>query len=365
VWRDNLELTLNCAAKVNTNNTATMNRTQPAKRRFPFSGLQRRVRARKDEPEPEYNSQSSDQGRSDDEDNSEASDGDGGAVRRQLSDDNDEEASEDDDVDEEEDEDEEPASATLSAAQISFGALAKAQASMPSARRKHHKGGEDEDDDDDASGRDQDENDDDEDSEPEEFDRHGARIRNLKAPAGRSNKHAPAEMTSKRPVTRRRQVVEVHRPQARDPRFLPLPGGRAAAQREQQAEEALRRNYAFLDAYRDTEMAALKTSIKKAKDPRQKERLTRALTSMQGKKQARERRDAERAVIAEHRRRERELVKDGKNPFYLKKSEQKKQLLMDRFAGMKKSHVDKVIQRKRKAQAAKERMELPTERRAR
>lgn len=345
--------------------------TQPAKRKFPFSGLQRRVRARKDEPEPdldEYGNQSSDDGSDDGASN--VSDDDIRAAHRDVSEDEDEE-----DVMEEDDEDdEEPSNHSLAAAQISFGALAKAQASMPSARKKQQKragggegpGGDEDDKNDEHDGG---EEDDEDDSAPEEFDRHGGRIKIKYQPAGRTNKHAPAEMTSKRQVTRRRQVVEVHKPQGRDPRFLPLGGpaggGGRSAQQQQQQEDAQRHNYAFLDQYRDSEMAALRGTIKKTKDPRQKEKLQRALASMQGKKQARQQRDAERAVITEHRRREKELVKEGKTPFYLKKSEQKKQLLLDRFAGMKKGQVDKVIQRKRKAQAAKERMELPTERRAR
>ncbi|TDL28631.1 hypothetical protein BD410DRAFT_235440 [Rickenella mellea] len=40
----------------------------------------------------------------------------------------------------------------------------------------------------------------------------------------RSNKHAPVEMSSKRPVTRRRVVVESKEVRPRDPRFLPLTG---------------------------------------------------------------------------------------------------------------------------------------------
>ncbi|CRJ91088.1 hypothetical protein BN1723_017029 [Verticillium longisporum] len=48
----------------------------------------------------------------------------------------------------------------------------------------------------------------------------------------------------------------------------------------------------------------------------------------------------------------------GKQPFYLKKSEQKKRLLTEQFKGMKKKQVNKVIERKRKKVAAKEKMEL-------
>ena len=63
-------------------------------------------------------------------------------------------------------------------------------------------------------------------------------------------------------------------------------------------------------------------------------------------------------------RKEKELVKQGKKPFFLKKSEQKKLLLMDKYAGMSKSQVDKAIEKKRKKVAGKEKKQLPYARRA-
>ncbi|KAK6220765.1 rRNA biogenesis protein rrp36 [Pestalotiopsis sp. IQ-011] len=332
-----------------------MNRSQQSKRKFPSSGLQRRVRARKDEPEPDdfadeqdYQSDSSQQEEDDrDDDEEDASDGEplsGSAM--------------DEDNSESGDDDAEPA---LAASQISFGALAKAQASLPAAsRRKHQKPGEDDDQNNsDGSGSDSD-------SSPEEFDRHGKKT--IKPVAGRAHKHAPAEMTSKKPVTRRRQVVEgagVARKAGRDPRFGPPLQGTAAD--EERAQDALRRNYAFLGDYRDGEMKALRATVKKTRDPFEKGRLERELASMQSRKQAQERRDAERRVVEEHRKKEKELVRSGakENPFYLKKSEQRKRVLTERFAGMKKRQVDKAIVRRRKKEVAKERKELPMERRAR
>lgn len=140
---------------------------------------------------------------------------------------------------------------------------------------------------------------------------------------------------------------------ARDPRFSSAVSGRPLD------EDKARQAYSFLDTYRDSEMAQLKAAIKKTKDADAKEELKRALASMQGRKQAQQQRDAERAVIEEHRRREKELVQQGKKPFYLKKSEQKKQLLVNRFTGLKGKQVDKVIERRRKKLAARERRDMP------
>lgn len=158
---------------------------------------------------------------------------------------------------------------------------------------------------------------------------------------------------------------------ARDPRFDPL-GGPVDEDRARQA-------YAFLDEYRETEMAQLREALQQEKGAakrggrgseaaaRKAEELKRALASMQDRRRTQKRRDEEKALVAGHRRREKALVREGKKaaPFYLKRSEQKKQLLVDRFAGMKKGQVDHTIERRRKKMASKERREMPLARRER
>ncbi len=85
---------------------------------------------------------------------------------------------------------------------------------------------------------------------------------------------------------------------------------------------------------------------------------------MQSRKAAKEKKDREQELVAEHRTREKGLVRQGKKPFYLKRSEQKKQLLVDRFAEMKPSQVDKAVEKRRRKAAIKELGEIPTGRRA-
>jgi ribosomal RNA-processing protein 36 len=88
----------------------------------------------------------------------------------------------------------------------------------------------------------------------------------------RSSKHAPAELSSKKAVSRKREVIAVPKRDVRDPRFGPLTG--------RINEMQTKSNYAFLDAYRDDEMAALRDQIKKTKDQSAKETLQRELLSM-------------------------------------------------------------------------------------
>ncbi|KAL5121446.1 rRNA biogenesis protein rrp36 [Pleosporales sp. CAS-2024a] len=175
------------------------------------------------------------------------------------------------------------------------------------------------------------------------------------APKARSSKHAPMVQSSKRMVSRKRKVVQVKKPVFRDPRFDSM--GAAPD------EHTLGSRYAFLNDYRASEMAELRRSIKKSKNEGEKERLKKQLLSMESQQKARENKEKQQHVIREHRKKEKELVKQGKQPFFLKKSEQKKLALVDRFQKMKSKQRDKVIERRRKKVAAKERRNMP-ERRA-
>lgn len=220
---------------------------------------------------------------------------------------------------------------------ISFGALSRAAASLPSKKKKNKAGDESDD-------------------APTNTKSKEPLRREPKKPSSRvdaskrSSKHAPQEMTSKKPVTRRREILADPRRKARDPRFEALTG------RLDEAKVA--KNYAFLDEYRESEMADLRVQIKKTKDINVKEDLKRQLLSMESKKKARQKKEDETKLLQEHRKKEKELVAQGKQPFYLRKSEQKKQLLMNRFADMSKSQVDKAIERKRKKVVSKEKKEL-------
>lgn len=184
-------------------------------------------------------------------------------------------------------------------------------------------------------------------------------------PPSRSSKHAPQEVSSKRPVSRKREIIPVKKIQYRDPRFDPAVTG--ASVKTKADEDHVRRAYAFLDEYREDELRKLKGAIKKAKTPAEKEQLQRAYMSMESRKKARDRKDKERAVVEEHRRREKELVKEGikSRPFYLKKAEQKKQLLTEQFSALSEKQREKAIEKKRKKIAGKEKKAMPMERRAR
>ncbi|OHE93181.1 hypothetical protein CORC01_11498 [Colletotrichum orchidophilum] len=291
------------------------------KRKQGFSGLQRRVKPRR-EAEPEIDEQASSEPEEAGMDGDELSE-----------EDVDEDEIDEDDEDEGSDASPPPKKTNIDISSVSFGALAKAQASMPAAKRRKRGASPSE-----EEGSD---------SGPEEV---GRKLKYGADHVKRSSKHAPMEQSSKKPVSRRREIIAVPKMEVRDPRFDPMSGP--------VDESKARRAYAFLDEYRKDEMKQLRAEIKKTKDAGKKEEMRRMLLSMESKMKARERKQRADDVIQEHKRKEKELVKEGKQPFYLKKSEQKKRFLMDQFAGMKKKQVDRTIERKRKKVVGRERKEL-------
>lgn len=141
----------------------------------------------------------------------------------------------------------------------------------------------------------------------------------------------------------------------RDPRFDALTGP--------VDEDKVRRAYSFLDDYREDEMKELRTAIKNTKDEDAKEELKRALLAMESRKKAQLRKDKSKEVLDRHRKEEKEAVRMGKKPFYLKESEQKKRVLVEQFGGLKGKQLDRVIERRRKKVEGKEKKKMPFARR--
>jgi ribosomal RNA-processing protein 36 len=132
------------------------------------------------------------------------------------------------------------------------------------------------------------------------------------APRARSSKHAPAVQSSKRMVSRKRNVVDVKKPVFRDPRFDSASG-------PQPDDFVVGKRYSFLNDYRASEIAELKSTIRKSKNEAEKERLKKKLLSMESQQKSRENKEKLQEVAREHKKKEKELVKEGKQPFFLKK----------------------------------------------
>ncbi|KAL7654891.1 rRNA biogenesis protein rrp36 [Aspergillus niger] len=333
--------------------------------------LNRRVRAVAQDDEELYSDQSGSDQASDDlrSDESGSESGSDGSLDEDDDDDDDvsqgdpEDMDDDDDDDDEDDEDDnddpqDDVQASLSS--ISFGALAKAQASIGPKSKRSSKASRTED----------------EPAAPSPLDDVRARIqeaREQKRQAlaknkdseklSRSSKHAPAVQSSKHAVSRKRTIIEPPSvPKSRDPRFDPTvlsQGGRGNPQGTSNA-------YAFLDEYRRDELKQLKEQYAKTKNQEQKEALKRTIRSTQDRLRAMENRKREKEILAEHKKKEKQLIREGKksNPYFLKKSDLKKQVLLKKYENMNSKDRTKALERKRKKTAAKERKEMPMERRA-
>ncbi|KAF9076231.1 hypothetical protein BDP27DRAFT_1398466 [Rhodocollybia butyracea] len=186
--------------------------------------------------------------------------------------------------------------------------------------------------------------------------------------AKRKNKHAPMEITSKKPVTRRRTVVDIQTQQVRDPRFLPMTGEFSSGK--------FHDNYRFLGDSHKKELAILRENLKRARkllasSPRdtrhereaEVNRLELAVKRAESTVN-KDRRDAiEETALQEARKRERQKQKSGKGQWYMKDSEKKELLVKARYNAITEQGgqkaVKKSIEKKRKKIAQKEKKSRP------
>lgn len=80
------------------------------------------------------------------------------------------------------------------------------------------------------------------------------------------------ECSTRRPVSRMRQVVDVPKVQRRDPRFDPLCG--------KLDETRFKKGYEFVDQLKDQELKMIQEQLRKERDPEEKARLHRLFMQM-------------------------------------------------------------------------------------
>ena len=172
---------------------------------------------------------------------------------------------------------------------------------------------------------------------------------------GRENKNAPAVMKSNRPVRRLRIDANNSARKFRDPRFVEGSGTLD--------EDRFHQNYAFLDKYQEDEVNELTRAMKKSKNPTVKDKIK---TELQAKKQEmteRRRSMKVKARLQTVRAEEREKVKNGKTPFFLKRSAKKQIALEERFDELKKDgKLNAFLMKKRKRNSNKEHKKMPRRR---
>lgn len=177
------------------------------------------------------------------------------------------------------------------------------------------------------------------------------RVSNKSAEKAHKSKHAPAESSSKRPVPRIRDVPGLEkRTLYRDIRFDPA-YGKADLHKT-------RKDYAFLDEYREKEIAEMQGTLRNNKQlgPDERAALEMKVQSLKSRLDTLKNRDLEKLVLSEYKKNQKKNFELGKqtNPFFLKRSEKRKILQKAKFDSMKASQREKVMERKRKKRRAKE-----------
>ncbi|GJE86175.1 DUF947 domain-containing protein [Phanerochaete sordida] len=346
----------------------------------PQNAVEPRPRARAAEPdtgsEPDSDPADDDDGQDDIDDESEASfaeddeeeddvDIDAPRVAQYVDEEDLEEA--DDESDDEESEPEEGPSNLKNLrndlSSLPLGALRKAQQALTRARVYDEDDSEDED----GSGEEPEEY---PVSEPEEEASHPTKgkEKEKKELAKRKNKHAPMEMTSKRPVPRKKADIPVQKLEARDPRFLHITG--------EFSQDRFRTQYGFLSDLHEQESKTLKENLKRARkmlasSPRELraereaevQRLERAVKRAESLVHRDKRERVESSALAKARREEREKQKQGKRAWFMKDADKKELLTRAKFEALAeqggRGAVRKAIEKKQKKTNQKEKKRRP------
>ncbi|KAJ1877277.1 rRNA biogenesis protein rrp36 [Coemansia sp. RSA 1722] len=174
----------------------------------------------------------------------------------------------------------------------------------------------------------------------------------------RNSKKMPSMMSSKRPVSRFRQVVGTEKPQTRDPRFDSLSG--------HFNEDLFEKTYAFLDTQRQQEVEEMRSQVKRLQkqNPQEAERIQLAIDSVQSQMAAKSQKKRMQELKRRHRVTEAEQVKQGKQPYFLKKKDLKSLEVAQKFSQLKdSSKLDGFLEKRRKRNATKDHRNMPYQRR--
>ncbi|KAJ1917898.1 rRNA biogenesis protein rrp36 [Mycoemilia scoparia] len=172
----------------------------------------------------------------------------------------------------------------------------------------------------------------------------------------KSSKKQPTVESARKPVGRYRNIVQAKKV-SRDPRFDALSGSFN--------EDLFSKSYSFIKDYQDSEMNMLKDSLSKARksNPNEAQRLEKVINQMESRNQAKKQKDHRKELERKHKKKEMELTKMGKKPYFLKKSTLKEIELAEKFAKIKDSKkLDNLLEKRRKHNAAKEHRHMPYKR---
>lgn len=170
----------------------------------------------------------------------------------------------------------------------------------------------------------------------------------------RGKRDMPQELSSKVPVSRFQNVMNVasHSKRQRDPRFDEDCG--------EFSQHKFGEAYKFIDEYKEEEMSEMQRQLGKVKNQTKKEKLRDMVKQYREEQVASTKSERQRGIQSKFRKAERQQVAAGKQPFYLKKSQQKDLSLLDQYLTLQNSGgLDKFMAKRRKKNSAKDHRWMP------
>ncbi|CCF55861.1 hypothetical protein KAFR_0A04260 [Kazachstania africana CBS 2517] len=166
------------------------------------------------------------------------------------------------------------------------------------------------------------------------------------------HKHAPAEQSSKKRVSKIRQIPGIKNQSSnlyQDIRFDRSLGDEADVAK-------IRRRYKFLDEYREKEIEELQGMLHDRKfmskiTDKDRDEMQNRLVSMKSKLQTIKNKDLEQQIVKEY---ENKINESNNSRYHLKNSEKRKVIQKWKFDHMKAKQREKVMERKRKKRLGKE-----------
>nr|CAG4641229.1 EOG090X0E8U [Eulimnadia texana] len=183
----------------------------------------------------------------------------------------------------------------------------------------------------------------------------GRKRENVKTDFTRANKNRPREVSSKtKPSITGDNKTVPQKQFRRDPRFDPLCG--------EFNEKKFHRNFEFVYEIKKDELQKLKDQLKEETRPREMEKLQYLIQRLQNQIKAEKKRKEDELKRQEEVEQQIEAMKQGKSPYFAKKSEKTKLDMKGKFDKLKKEgKLDKYMEKKRKKNAQRDRKSLPFE----
>ena len=166
----------------------------------------------------------------------------------------------------------------------------------------------------------------------------------------RENKNRPREMSSKKQVSRFREVIVTSKLELekRDPRFDPNCG--------EFDDKLFKDNYKFVNEYKSGDLQFLKKQLSDEEDPERRKSIKYLIQRTENQLRQIEHDKAKDEEKKAEREERREQLKAGIKPQYISKSKQKEKDLIKKYETLKQSGgLDKYISKKTKKNVAKDR----------